>query len=542
MVEMPDTAATRGKAALDLATLAADETGILLAGLDWPTPYADYAFLSNELVDDVVASARAAAVTPDLEAAVEATLCDAITDLAVIARLALDLRNTRASARQPVYSRDDSPWLHFLDEGGTDAGRLLGLRAWHHRKARGAVAELMRRVRRLHSDVRAELSSTAGRYDVLSRNPLLDEFFERDGTRQVDISPNYRNWPAPSALAAQVEDVVTAISEAFSMATIRITGNDPALAASARALAVPVVRKHIGKALDDLHCIRNLIGERRAGAVLVGGTPKHIGRLFAWQYKQLGRKVWRFAHGGERAFYDDYPWGLAELPFCDRYFCHSRAEAAHIARRRAEGRMAAAGPDCIEFVGLGSRKHQAIHKLSRRNSRSRRVGTVMYVAGGYLGEELADFPSRKPPDVLYFEWQVWLLQTLRSLGYRVETKIHPKGVFREASLLKRYSDDVVDGFFEANGHQVDCYVFDFAGTAFFDALASNRGVVLIDMGVRPRDGNSFDDLRARCEIANCRLDSSNRFRIDTNVLAEAVERAATVRAWPETFFETYFHG
>ncbi|MCH9006849.1 alpha/beta hydrolase [candidate division KSB1 bacterium] len=84
--------------------------------------------------------------------------------------------------------------------------------------------------------------------------------------------------------------------------------------------------------------------------------------------------------------------------------------------------------------------------------------------------------------------------------------------------------------------------FDFAGSAFFDALASDRGVVLIDMGTRPRDANSFDDLNQRCEVITCKQGPGNRFRLDTDHLGEAIERAATAREWPEGFFETYFHG
>ena len=75
-----------------------------------------------------------------------------------------------------------------------------------------------------------------------------------------------------------------------------------------------------------------------------------------------------------------------------------------------------------------------------------------------------------------------------------------------------------------------------------DALASNRGVVLIEMGVRPRDSNSFDDLRLRCEVVSCTKDERMRFRLDASALSEAIEKASTVEDWPDSFFETYFHG
>ena len=85
-------------------------------------------------------------------------------------------------------------------------------------------------------------------------------------------------------------------------------------------------------------------------------------------------------------------------------------------------------------------------------------------------------------------------------------------------------------------------VLNFAGAAFFDALASNRGIVLLDMGVRPRDPHSFDDLQLRCEVVKCRLTESNLFLFDTNMLVQAVECASIDETWPEAFFQTYCYG
>ena len=526
---------------LDLAALIARGVDTGLDGLRWPTPYVAYEFLSREFVRDVVAAARAAATSPELEAVTEAKLYDMATDLAVIGRLALDVRNTRESGRTPLYDGEHSTWLRFLEESQEDARTLAETRRWHHRKARGATAGLKRRIRRWRSDWSAALMPKFNRHDVLSRNTLLDEYVDTMRCRQIDISPNHRDWPEPGDAPRSVKDTAAAILDAFTRAAAPAVGDDPGLAASVRTLGAHSIERHLAKAWRDLAQVRRLVTGRRAGAVLASGTPKHIGRLFAWQYRQLGRPVYRFAHGGERAFYDDYAWGLAELPFCDRYHCHSRREASLIAKRHADGQMAKAGAPGIEFVSLGSRKHQAIH-VQAAGRRRARTGAVMYVAGGYLGEELGDFPARKPPDVLYLEWQRWLLETLRSLGFRVATKIHPKGIFHEARLLEPYSDEVVGGYFDPTAYDVDCYVFDFAGTALLDSLASHRGVVLIDMGVRPMDAGSRAELETRCPVVACSQDERNRFRASTGELRAAIEQASESRGCPEAFYEAYFLG
>ena len=33
--------------------------------------------------------------------------------------------------------------------------------------------------------------------------------------------------------------------------------------------------------------------------------------------------------------------------------------------------------------------------------------------------------------------------------------------------------------------EMDCYIFEFAGSAFYDALLSNKGILLFDTKIRP---------------------------------------------------------
>lgn len=527
--------------ALDLETLQAGEFRPAAGGeFEWPIPYEEYAFLPGDMVDRVVAAGRQSAITAELDAVVESKLSDIVTDLSVIGRLGVDLHTIRKLDRKPLYDRTASRWMDFLQCGGTNAEAIARQQRWYFQKPSATVPLLKRGLRRWHSDFQALLAPNAGRLDVLSQNDLAQEYLVAGQHQMISISPNYWDWPVPAVASPEPGEAIDAMTGAFTSAMNRSIGDARTLAKSVRELARAVIAEHLAKAWADLDRVRKLLSDRRAGAVLLGGTPKHIGRLFAWRYKSLDRQVIRFAHGGERAFYDDYCWGLAELPFCDRYICHSGAEAKLLEKRRLEKRIAPAGYDSVEFTSCGSAKHQAMRFRSRSPRARDRSRTVMYIAGGYLGEALGDFPSRKPPDVLYFDWQVSLLKTLRQLGYRVVTKYHPQGILSEARLLAPFSDEVIGGYFDPEGHDVDCYLFDFAGTAFFDALAAEKGIVLLDMGIRPRDNSSFQDLAQRCEIVPCLLQEDNRFRVDEDLLGEAIEQASTAGHWPESFFTDYF--
>jgi hypothetical protein len=443
---------------------------------------------------------------------------------------------------RPRFEPRSAPIARFLLESGSDEKAVIERRSWlwHHGAKRGIASTAKRRLRRGQSRLYRFLIPPYGRFDLLSHNPLLDAFLEAETVRAIEFFPNAHDWSDGTRDAPPTIEAATALLDAYCARVGEGLGQGPRQLADLRRLAGAVIGFHLNKAWGDFKRIEAMGLGRRMGAVLAGGTPKHIGRLIAWHYREKGREVYRFAHGGERAFYNDYAWALAELPFCDRYFGHSRAEAENLMARRAAGRMAPAGPPELVFDSRGSARHQRLRARAPARSGKARTGAIMYVAGGYLGEAAGDFPSRKPPDPLYLDWQISLLRALRDLGYRVITKVHPKGVLREAALLTPFSDGIEGGSFDPSRYAVDAYLFDFAGAAFFDALASNTGVVLIDTGVRPFDSRASADLSERCALVRCQRDERDRFRVDRLALAAAVERAHEIGAGPEAFFRRYF--
>jgi hypothetical protein len=526
----------------DLATIADGELEEALADFRWHTPYSAYGFLSHELVDDLVAVAKEYGKPGQLEAVLGATIYDITTDLAHIARIALDLEYLRRADAEPRFESSSAPIAHFLLEDGGDEKAVIARRSWlwHHGAKRGITSNAKRAIRRAQSRLGRMLTLSYRRVDLLSHNLLLDEFLKSTALQVVELFPNAHDWSDGTRKAAGTEEAGSALLDVYCARVGEQLGQAPQQLADLRRLGGAVIAFHLNKAWEDFDQLQAMKLEQRMGTMLVSGTPKHIGRLFAWYYRDQGQEVHRFAHGGERAFYDDYAWGLAELPFCDRYFTHSQDEAENLSRRRAEGRMAPAGPPELVFDSRGSVKHQRLRELAPKHPAKTKTGTLMYVAGGYLGEAAGDFPSRKSPDPLYLDWQISLLRALRDLGYRVITKVHPKGVLREAGFLAPFSDGMEEGSFDPNRYEVDAYIFDFAGSAFFDALASTTGVVLADTGVRPFDSHALADLGGRCAIAQCEQDERGRFRIDPAALSAAVESACEIGAGPEVFFNRYF--
>ena len=117
--------------------------------------------------------------------------------------------------------------------------------------------------------------------------------------------------------------------------------------------------------------------------------------------------------------------------------------------------------------------------------------------------------------------------------------MHPKGPLLEHNFLKPFSEGVYNDYFAAENYDVSCFLFDFGGSAFFEAMSSKKGVVYIDMGMRSIDKNSEKNLNERCEIIQTNLDSSNRYRAPVSEIRSALENALEFNWNDSDFYDSY---
>ena len=80
----------------------------------------------------------------------------------------------------------------------------------------------------------------------------------------------------------------------------------------------------------------------------------------------------------------------------------------------------------------------------------------------------------------------------------------------------------------------------FAGSAFFDSLASNKGIVLLNTQVRPFYVEAFKDLEKRCNIVDSFFDKENKIRFVPNDLKFAIENAFNFDEVDNSFSKKYF--
>ncbi|MEK9899724.1 MAG: hypothetical protein VW516_03130 [Rhodospirillaceae bacterium] len=523
---------------MDLAALGDAQPHLALDRLNWPTDYAAYHDLSRGLIDAIADTIRNLDLADDASAAVRAKAYDVVTDLAFITRLALDIANTRRAGRQLRYDPAASPLLTFLDKGG-DPDRAPVPRVWHHPVDLRLKTRARKAARQIRSRAQAFRAGDA-RIDVHNRNNLVNTVLQSDTRNAVDWPVANINWRTGGTLPNTLGDAVAELTRVYAETTTQFI-DDADLCATLEALGRHLLAFHFAKSWTDLKIFERHMASRPMGLMLLGGTPKHLGRLAGWLYRRTGRPVARCAHGGERVFFSDYEWGLAEFPDCDIYYTHSAGERDAIAERFAARKMALVDPhQRIDFRTVGSPHHQELLRRSIERPPRQHSGTVVYVAGGYLGEQLGDFPNRKPPDILYLDWQIDLVRALQALDYRVVVKPHPAGIAHAQRFLEPYADEMYEGSFDPIEIHADAFVFDFAGTAFFDTLATNVPMILVDMGVRPLDPNTRDDLAARCALVPATRDDRGRFRVVREQLGPALGAAIENDTCPPGFHDRYF--
>lgn len=490
----------------------------------WITPYDAYRFVSFDI------PTRMASAVGDEErwlvrVAVQSQLADAVLDVMRVARLAYDLHRFHVNDVTPTFDAVAWPVLAYMWDGETTAA--IDYMPVIHFARRGAVASM----KRMRHALRRRYKSWGQKgvaVDIQSLNELMAEYIGKSNASVVQTYPFNQESPAyetPVPEVAAVVDKVQAVIEQTCPMSLR---DDKVIFPSFRLVLRRYLQVHFGQAYLDAAALQSRRVDRDMGRALLTGSPKPHGRLLSAFYMREGRDVIRFSHGGERGLFVDHVWGLSELVGCTQYYLHGRGEAELIEPRVKSGQIVTlAEMKDVSFETLGSDRHLAMRKGQQTWAKSRNGKTVMYVVSAYTSESKTAPPSFKIPDVLLFDFQRWLLRTLKEAGFRVVVKAHPKGVQQEDFPHRQYCDEVRTSQFGPDiMRDIDCQIYDFAGTAFMDAMAYPCGIVFLDHGVRPIDPSGENILFDRVKRVDCLLGEDNVFRAPVEKLISAIDEAS----------------
>jgi len=245
-------------------------------------------------------------------------------------------------------------------------------------------------------------------------------------------------------------------------------------------------------------------------SVLLTGTAGGFeSRLMSHVFQRNNLPVIRFTHGGERGLMNDYRWHYPELMFADYYLVHGRTEAEQVSEAISR-KTSSLTTKSIKIIGVGSQFHNSIRERDSKSDPINKVQNVMVVSTSFSGELRGTFTSTGEEPV-YLEWHLRLLKFLKETQYNVISKRHPKGSITDTRLFTGFvNDELLGGSFSDMTTTADAFVFDFAASAFMEALCTNKPVVLIDVPFRPLLQAGREQLEQICTVVKAEYDEHNK--------------------------------
>ena len=260
-------------------------------------------------------------------------------------------------------------------------------------------------------------------------------------------------------------------------------------------------------------------------------------RLMSHVFQRNHLPVIRFTHGGERGLINDPRWHYGELMFADQYLVHGRTEAKQVSDAISR-ETSSLTTQSIKIIGVGSRFHADIRSRDSDSITTRKVHNVMVVTTAFLGEVRPAFTSAGE-DIIYMEWHVRLLKSIQNANFNVISKRHPKGSINNTKLFTGLvTDELTEGSFTDLTATADAFVFDFAASAFMEALCTNKPVVLIETPIRRLLKAGRKEVQEICTIVQADFDENNRIVADFDEVIAGLSKPVDPTA-RQLFLENY---
>ena len=509
----------------------------------WPVSTVQYTSLADDIFL-ILSRARSQLTETNVEYADAFSLiqADLLGELFRLVVVGFEAECLMQGGQEPLFGATTSPILsQFLlmksvDRLDEEIFRKLSVQENH--LFRRSAKYILLRIRALSRQIGCDIRGG----DRFSTNPLLDESGAIAFSRPVWIDALMKRAAFDRKKKRDIEEIGAAIADQILKSDLLEGNLRPLLRCIIGEVSRRVVGTYLRTAYSDVVNTKAVPG-KLLGESLVSGSPKYAGRLLGMIYQRHGKPVIRFEHGGERPFFFDPGWPLSELHFCDEYRCFGWAGAEAFTKTYESSAVSANGAQTPIFVAQGSVRHKRMFResiASKLPAPQRK--TILYVPGLYLGEIYRSVSVRfKLNDIVYLNWQIWLISTLKKLGYYVIVKAHPGGLSLVGRLLEGYADEFWTARYDAQAARAYVNLFDFPGTAMMDALATTAPIILVDSGMRQTNQISFCDLLDRISVISGDMAPNNLLRVSSGELTAAVEEAIYKVDGSLDFVSKYFN-
>ncbi len=242
-------------------------------------------------------------------------------------------------------------------------------------------------------------------------------------------------------------------------------------------------------------------------------------RAISLEVKRRGGKVRRFDHSGGIGLNTlHHFWQFGEFSLSSVYTVATPELARRVVATGATKNLPVQGT--VEIKGAaGDPQLRTMMSIKRMKK-----GTRQRVL--YLPLPLFGFRQVMPPlmpDLISLDWQMRILEMMLEFDMDLSCRPHPEGILKGQRHPLAHIAPVSPQSFEKHIEATDVFVFEYIqSTAFYEALCTDRRIVLIDMGLPIMIGDAREMLERRCRIVRAYYDECNRPHVDRLELAEAI--------------------
>ena len=376
-------------------------------------------------------------------------------------------------------------------------------------------------------------------YDIHNQNFMMDEYIQKTKAKVSLLRPELWKWPSSVNKNSSVDELANFLTLILQKYLEKFTDNNIQMN-NGLIYFKTISSFKINSILGKFLFLKNSNIHHILSGSLIGGTPKAMGKILNFYYQRYGKDVCRFSHGGDRMFFKDINWKMSELLFTKKYFCHSSFEANFQNEKYQYEINNCSLIKNLSFCSNGSIRHKNIWQ---KNNFYRKVNIkkrVLIIAGSFLGEHLMGFSQFKLADILSLDLLIYTYNVLTNNNFDVFIKPHPKGIAKDFFKLNQNNLNIYNNALNEFDDHFDCYVFEFAGSAFYDALLTNKGVVLLDTNIRKWYNPAKKHLVKRCKIIKTYSDNKNWLRFNEIELIDAVLSSSETKNCDETYAQTLY--
>ena len=247
-------------------------------------------------------------------------------------------------------------------------------------------------------------------------------------------------------------------------------------------------------------------------------------RVLRHATRRLGGTVTGHDHGNGTGHLVSSTATIAEFEACDTFVTYTQAQADGLRKSAVQGPQLS---DSIpEIVAVQDSSAGPVGGRNGSAGRSRTsIRKMMFASICYPGEMLHYFPLLPTP--VAADWHARLISNVRGWGYEMLLKPHPSS---SCAVPQTFTEELgatlLTGRFENVLAAADAVMFDSPmSTTFGVALASDKPVVLIDLGRAVFRPEALALLERRCRVVKGWFDEENRVQTDWDELHRAIEES-----------------